>query len=472
MTGTVHDRLVAAVEPLARTSSATTPCSASSIDQALAAAPEVKPGDNTSAMSLRRNSAWNIAGIGLPLIVGLGTIPYLIKSIGIEAFGILTLIWVLIGYFSMFDLGLGRALTQQVAGALASGQHSRLPTIAKTGVAFTAVAGVFGALVLAVAADSVATRWLGVSKGIQEDVVRCLLVAALGIPLATITSGLRGILEAYGDFGAANAYRIVLGAANYCLPVLTVIFVGKSLFAIVGGLVFVRAAVTGAHLYRVNKHLPQRWRRTPSSRGELSKLLSFGSWMTLTNIVSPVLMNADRFFIASILGAAVVSYYTIPFEVLFRMLIVPSAISAAMFPMLAAAMAKSDADAARSLYRKCLLIVSLLMTGICVLAAALSKLALSIWISPEFSEQSWIIASVLSVGILANSIAFVPFAAIQASGDARSTAMLHLCELLLYVPILLGCLHLFGLIGAAVAWTLRVALDMTLLMYIAHSKKL
>jgi hypothetical protein len=54
-------------------------------------------------MSLKRNIVWNLAGTGLPLLVGALTIPYLPRTTGVEAFGVLTLVWALIGYFSLFD---------------------------------------------------------------------------------------------------------------------------------------------------------------------------------------------------------------------------------------------------------------------------------------------------------------------------------------------------------------------------------
>jgi O-antigen/teichoic acid export membrane protein len=61
-------------------------------------------------MSLKRNTIWNLAGTGLPLLLGAITIPYLIARVGVEAFGVLTLVWALIGYFSLFDFGLGAHL--------------------------------------------------------------------------------------------------------------------------------------------------------------------------------------------------------------------------------------------------------------------------------------------------------------------------------------------------------------------------
>ena len=65
--------------------------------------------------SIKQSTIWNLIGNILPLLIGLLCIPFLVKNIGIERFGVLTLIWTLIGYFSIFDFGIGRALTYSVS---------------------------------------------------------------------------------------------------------------------------------------------------------------------------------------------------------------------------------------------------------------------------------------------------------------------------------------------------------------------
>jgi hypothetical protein len=64
-------------------------------------------------MSLRNNTQWNLAGSGLPLIAAAALIPFMLHRLAMvtltEAFGELTLIWAVIGYFSLFDMGVGRA---------------------------------------------------------------------------------------------------------------------------------------------------------------------------------------------------------------------------------------------------------------------------------------------------------------------------------------------------------------------------
>lgn len=420
-------------------------------------------------MSLKRNTLWNLAGTGLPLLLGALTIPYLISTTGVEAFGVLTLVWALIGYFSLFDFGLGRALTQQVAAVRSTGLFSQLPSLVKTGLWFTAATGIAGGLVLALLASELAFHWLKVSEVLQPSTYQALLIASIGIPLTTVTTGLRGILEAYEDFKVVNLLRIGLGAANFGLPALSVMLVSNSLAWMVASLVAARVVVLLAHLWLVHRRLPTGWISGKFETRNLQSLLSFGAWMTVSNIVSPLMVTADRFVISAVLGASMVAYYTVPYEGLSRVLILPAALTSALFPRLTYVMT-TDVTEARRLYKKCILLVTAAMIPICLMIVALAKWSLTFWLGEDFSENSWLIACIMAVGVMLNGIAFVPFASIQASGDARSTAVLHLIELIIYIPILFFGLKFFGLIGAALAWTARTGFDLIGLLIIENNK--
>jgi len=60
---------------------------------------------------LARNTLLNFIGQAVPLLVGVATIPFIVRGLGTERFGFLSLAWVVLGYFAIFDLGLGRATT-------------------------------------------------------------------------------------------------------------------------------------------------------------------------------------------------------------------------------------------------------------------------------------------------------------------------------------------------------------------------
>ena len=64
---------------------------------------------------LLANTGWNLAGQVVPLAVGIAVLPLLIRLLGLDRYGFLTLVWVLVGYASIFDFGIGRVLIRVVA---------------------------------------------------------------------------------------------------------------------------------------------------------------------------------------------------------------------------------------------------------------------------------------------------------------------------------------------------------------------
>ena len=419
-------------------------------------------------MSLHRNTLWNLIGTGAPFLIGIFTIPYIKREAGVEILGALTLVWALIGYFSFFDFGIGKALTQQVSKFLATESYDLIPEVVKNGLIFTLLAGVAGGTFLALFAESLAFHWLGVTSDLQEGTFHALLLAAIGIPIVTITAGFRGVIEAFEDFKDANIWRFFLGAANFAFPALCIYFLGPHLEWMVGSLIFARVLIAFAYWRLVCRRFPKGFKSTNFEFKKIKSLWTFGAWMTVSNVVSPLMGNCDRFVISSVLGASVVAFYTIPFEVLVRILIVPVALTGAVFPRITSLLVL-EKDKAQKLYGKVLFIVFIIMVLICVPTAIFSKWWLLFWLGEQFSKESSQIVIVICMGLIFHGVAQVPFTLIQAAGRVNLTAKLHVCELIFYVPALLGALHYYGLIGASVVWSLRVFIDFVVMMIFAKN---
>jgi O-antigen/teichoic acid export membrane protein len=413
-------------------------------------------------MSIRKNTVWNLIGTGAPFLLGAITIPYLIKWTGVERFGVLTLVWILIGYFSLFDFGLGRALTQTVAKKIAEEKIEEVAVTINLGLFLVIFAGMCGGVLLSGISHMLGAHWLGVSAELQSDVVTSFLIAAAGIPFTTATSGLRGVLEAYQEFGKVNVLRVLLGIANFGAPALTVLILGPELKWMVASLVAARVVVFIAHIYLVGQKSSFFWVSLKKNKGEIRQLITFGSWMTLSNVISPLMVTGDRFVISSIMGAGFVAYYTVPFEVLVRFLVIPAALTAAIFPRLSALLV-TDIKSAQSLFRKSVILVAAVMLVLCATAAFGSNFGMALWLGAKFSEQSAMLASVLAIGILFNSIAQIPHSVVQAGGNVRGTAIVHLAEFCIYFPVLYLAVRNFGLIGAVIVWVIRAFVDMSLM---------
>lgn len=413
-------------------------------------------------MSLGRNTIWNLAGSGLPLIAAVAFIPYTLRELGNEAFGVLTLIWALIGYFSLFDLGVGRALTYEMSKLRAANALAEISPTLKAGLLLTAAAGMLGALIMVVLAPWLAQSWLKISLAWQQDAQLAFQIAAIGVVPTTITSGLRGALEGLERFAASNLNKIFLGFCMFVLPAFSVWLHGPILWIIALYLVAARLLVVLGGVLQLRYHLSGASSRLASRY--IKPLLSYGAWITVTGIVGPLMVYGDRFFVSAAVGAAQLPQYAIPQEGLQRLLLIPAALCGALLPQLAALQASDIKNVYHQNYKR----VAVIMLGICVLAALFAYPLLALWLSPEFAQKALPIALILAVGIWFNSMALVPYTLLHANGNPKITALFHLAELVLYIMALYWLTAYLGLVGAALAWVGRALLDLILLHFAAN----
>jgi O-antigen/teichoic acid export membrane protein len=407
-------------------------------------------------MNLRRNTLWSLAGAAIPLVAAVIFIPSLLEQLGNEAFGVLTLIWALIGYFSLFDLGVGRALTYELGKLMVSGSRDELSITLKAGLMITLAAGLLGAFLMFLLAPYLAKDWLKISSGLQHDAMLSFQIAAGGVIPTTITSGFRGALEGLGHFAASNVNKIILGCGMFLLPPISVHLHGPQLWMITLYLVLLRLFVALAASAQLHDYLFH-----PSSglASHLRKLFGYGFWVTVTGIVGPLMVYGDRFFVSAVVGASALPVYAIPQEGLQRLLIIPAALCAALLPHLSALGYLQSSQLFYRNYKR----VAVVMFLVCVSAALFAYPVLSWWLSPEFAKEALPIVVILSVGIWLNSMAFVPYTLLHANGNPKLTALFHVFELIFYVVLLWLLTTKYGLVGAALAWTARVALDLALL---------
>ncbi|MBK6322120.1 MAG: flippase [Burkholderiales bacterium] len=410
-------------------------------------------------MSLKRNTLWNLAGSAVPLLAGVAFIPYTLRHLGGESFGVLTLIWGLIGYFSLFDFGVGRALTFQLSRLTASDLDTQGAAVLRAGLLLTGVAGLLGVCVVALLTPGLASQWLQISPVLQEDARHAFFIAAAGVLPTTLASGLRGAMEGLNRFAASNAGRMILGTWMFALPAVSVSTHGPSLGWIAMYLVLGRCLVLVMMALQLRKILFSRF--AALTRQHFNGLWHYGFWVIVTGIVGPLMVYGDRFFVSATVGADQLSLYVIPQEALLRLLLIPAALTSALMPRLAAMNDVQVMQSYHHIYRK----VGWVMLVLCGLAGLAAYPALSIWISSTFAHDAMPVVLVLCIGIWINSLASIPFILIQAKGNPRVTAVFHVVELGLYLVVLWALTSRWGLLGAALAWLVRVTLDWVLLRF-------
>jgi O-antigen/teichoic acid export membrane protein len=399
------------------------------------------------------------------MLVALLSVPILIRNLGTDRFGVLTLIWVLIGYSSLFDLGIGRALTKLVAERIGSPKAAEIPGLVWTSLAMMAALGVVGTVLGVALSGWLTSRAFRISPALQDETRVAFALLSLSIPIVISMSGLRGVLEAMQRFGWANAIRIPLGAFAFLGP-LAVLPFSHSLVPIVCVLIVGRVIGWLVHLWAALGLVPGLRDRIHFQRSNFVPLLHLGGWMTVSNVVGPLMVYLDRIFIGGLVSMTAVAYYATPYEAVTKLWLFPSAVAGVLFPHVASTYEQDTARMTR-LFLSSVKYTALLLFPFTLLIIAFGRPILSLWLGEEFASRSAFIFECLAFGVFLNSLAQLPFTLLQAAGRPDLTAKLHLAELPLYLLAFWYLVRAHGIDGAAVAWVLRVVIDTVILFLLA-----
>ncbi len=396
-------------------------------------------------------------GNGVPLLVALWAVPTLIHGLGAARFGLLTIIWMGIGYLNLFDLGTGRALTKLVAERLGDGRDAELPSLIGTGLKLMFALGCIAAIIAAGITPWVTEDLLRIPPHLVHQSTWSFWILAASLPFVISTSGLVGVLQAHQRFSAVAAVRIPMGILTFLGPVIVLAFT-PSLIAITLVLAICRMLAWLAYGWLSRSIRLGSGEIFVPARQAVRELLGFGSWVTISNIVGPVMIYFDRFVIGVLLTMTAVAYYTTPFDVVTRFTIISGALISVIFPALTAALV-GDPKRGDVIFLSTARVLLVAMFIPLALAVLFAPEALKFWLNASFARAGAPVVRWLCIGILINSAASLPYAVLEGKGRPDLTGKLHLAELPFYVLMVWILVKDYGIQGAAVAWSVRAAVD-------------
>jgi O-antigen/teichoic acid export membrane protein len=411
-------------------------------------------------MSLRRNATYNLVGFLMPAVLAVLTVPAYLHVIGVERYGVLALAWAILGYFGLFDLGLGRATTQRLA-ALRNATPDERATALRTALIVNAALGIAGGATLFIVGRLAFAYVIPMEPALRHEALAALPFLALALPVATSTGVLSGALMGRERFLAVNLISVSSTVLLQVVPLALAWLLTPALPVVLGAAVVARTAAVGL-LYRsvrIELHgFGDRW-----NAAEMRRLLSFGGWVTVSSAIGPILVLVDRFVIGALSGPVAVTIYTVPMDVSSRLGGVAAAVGNALFPRLAA----TESDDAAHLMRRAVRALYTILTPIVAATTVLLDPILRLWLGDAIGGQAAPVARILFIAWWLNAFAQMPFARIQADGRPATIGKLHLLEAPFYIGLLWLAVVYFGLIGAALTFLVRIVVDTVALAILA-----
>jgi O-antigen/teichoic acid export membrane protein len=420
----------------------------------------------TSGHLLARNVMWNGLGEAGPLVAALIAMPILVHSLGTERFGVIALAWTVFAYFSLFDGGLGSALTKLASDRLATHRDNEVRDLFWTCLALMAALGVIGSLCF-VAACPLLVHLLRVPADLRHETLDAFYLLAIGLPIGMMVTPLSGMLAAHQRFGLINAVRSPNTMWSSLAPLLVLPF-SHSIVPIVGVLLIGHAVTAAVYFAFCMREMNGSWHRIRVRRALMPALLGFGGWVSVSSVALLIMHTIDRFALSAMVSVTAVAFYVVPYRVLHKLRGVHGLIRSVLYPAMAFRFAEERARAT-ALFERGAKAVLVVVFPIALLMVTFGGNALALWMGAEFARHSTTILRILAVAALLDSIAQLTSLMFGAAHRPDLVAKLRAVELPIYLALMVLLIWSHGAEGAALACAALAGFDAFVLLIIARS---
>lgn len=414
---------------------------------------------------IARNSAFNLVGQVLPMAIGILTLPIIVRGLGTDAYGIFSIAIMLLGYFNIFDLGLGRATVKFVAENTSPDRIHRVPELVWTSFALLTVLGCVGGALAALFVPYSVAHWFKMPPSFFGEARVSLFILCAAMPVVLLNNAVRGVLEAAQRFDLINYIKAPTSLLFYSIAAILVPL-GAHVETIVLWLVLIRLFSTIAYFWACFRVFPNVPRNIRVSRAALKPLSVFGGWIMVSNVTAPVLGYLERFMIASVLSLSLLSYYSAPYDLVSKMLIFPASIIPSLFPYFSfhgSRESSREYNEVSEMTSRTIQYLLLVLTPIAGVFISFAGPILHLWLGPRFAEISAVPMQIVTLVFFFNAFAMIPFTSVQALGRPDLKAMLDLTVLPLYALASWWFMRRMGINGAALAKLFVTLVDLACL---------
>ena len=412
-----------------------------------------------SGQRIAGNVAWTLSARGFAIAAAVLTIPLRVNMMGLDRYAVMGLVWAVVGYLTLFDFGLERAVNQAIASR-ANGtpeERKEISRIFWTAMVILSTIGLLSAGVIVAASSWLASVAFNVPDWLHNETVHVLWMLAFFLPLQMISAGLFGALESVHRFDLTSIGAIIRAAIMYIAPLIVLLYT-KNLVAVASSALigqFVLCVFVAIMVYRV---FPPARRVMRPSRAVTRSLMRTGAWMNLITLLGPLMNSIDRILIGALVSTSAVAYYTISYDSITRLWVLPVTFAGVLFPVFAELFLR-DRDRASRLAQQGIRFSFLAILPITLLMSFLAWDVLDLWIGQDVADGSGRIFQIMALATCLGSISYVPFALLQTAGRSDIIAKVQLVELPLYVGAVVIVAQRYGIKGVSIVFLGRLAID-------------
>lgn len=397
----------------------------------------------------------NFVGHGWIALMSLAFIPYYIKLLGVESYGLIGLFALLLTCFTFLDMGIAPTVNRELAKYTAGEYsltyvHNLLYTFEKIvlGVMF------FIMLFLYSSSDMIASEWLGTSS-------LSMVTISQSISLMGVVIGLRLVESLYRNAIIGLQKQIWLSAATALFAtmrgfgaVVVLAYISTSIKAyFIWQMIVSMLSVVAFSIYLKNS-IPKPILKAKFSKEILVKLRGFASSMMLISVLALFLTQIDKIVLSKMVSLKEFGYYAFAGTIAAGFFQLTSPISQAYYPLLTKLISNGDEEGVRSNYHNGAKVIAITLLPVGLMLIFFGENFIYLWTGNEnLAKESYGILRLLVLGNVLNSLLQMPYMLQLANGATKWALSVSLTAMLVSVPATILAAMVYGTIGAAWVWT-------------------
>jgi O-antigen/teichoic acid export membrane protein len=389
--------------------------------------------------------------------------PVFIRQLSVEEYGIYSLLLGLTGYYSLLDLGLGRAVTKYVAEYEAKNDDEGIQYSVNAALAIQIVLGLIGSILLIILANPI-LELLKVSEQYFISARSGLYVSSIGFFFAMLASTLASALMGFQRYDLTSKAGGSL-TLLFNVSLIISIYLGADLWLLI--LLKGLSQIVLFFIYYVflQRRIPDWHFGMALDREYIIALFKFSIFLFSSRISHLFSNYFILFVISGLLGPSAVAYYQAPKKIINAFSGVLSRVFDVIFPYTSKIGANRNLERLKFIFFEASRASAVLSSPFFLFLIVFAKPLLTIWMGYEFAEMSWFILRLLALGSFFGTLAIVPHTMTIGLGYSKIYGGFSIATALFYLFFTPAFAKLWGMPGIGWATLLAVLPGMLLMVY-------
>jgi len=421
-------------------------------------------------MSLSRNYLAGLANSVWSALIGLAVVPFYLKYLGIEAYGLVGFFVTTQALLQLLDMGMSSTINREVARCSASGDFKEASKLLSTlAIIYWSMAGAIVLLII-VLASWIAEYWLQPEhlsqQTIKHAVILMGMVVACRWPIAlyqgvlvgaqriVLSSSINMVMITFGNLGAVA----VLAFAS---PTIEAFFAWQASVGIVYTNVMRLVA------WRVIGHKPANH----FDVSDIKRILNFSFGVGAVSIAGLVLSQADKIILSKTIGLESFGRYMLATLVAGSLYFLIAPAFNIMYPRFSSLVAQSALDELLKQFSNFTHLLATMLFPTAMMMILLSQPLIQLWTGDiALATNVAPLASLILAGYALHGVMHAPYALMLAQGEIKSMYTIYVFLIFVSVPLTVILSLRYGAVGGAMSQLLLFIFYVLFGTWIAHKK--